>query len=99
MEKLTKKMYERCLNPNKVIWDVLCQDIRDVIEDTPRKQYYGDDGEWHDKGFGNKEYREAVQDVCYHGTAYRIHPDTSHEDEDYFEIPVLQIRFTPSSFN
>jgi len=92
MEKLTKKMYERCLNPDLIIWAREADDVKSILRESDKVEWYDDDGTWRflDRIIGKRFVGNGV---------YRIQPDTPHEDEDYFELPVLQIKFTPSSFN
>jgi hypothetical protein len=80
MSKLSKKMYERCLNKDENILRRTPQDVRDHLCNTATKVQKMDAcGVWQDVSCATSLNPVFV---------YRIHPDTPHEDEDMIEFPV-----------
>ncbi len=46
MSKLTKKMYERCLNPKWVVWKFLEPDVQEVLKNCERREAINAVGLW-----------------------------------------------------
>lgn len=84
MSKLTKKMYERCLNKDEAILRRTPQDVWELLCNTATKVQKMDAcGVWQDVSCATSLNPVFV---------YRIHPDTPHDDADLIECDVSVLR-------